>query len=149
MMQSKIDAIIEPAVIASGYDYVGSETVGDSGGQILRVYVDSSEGVTIDACAEMSRQISAVLDVEDLFKRPYRLEVSSPGLDRPLFKLQHFIEVEGKCIQCRLHQPLNGRRNFKGVLTAVNSEMLHMLVDGNAVEIDYKDVDKANLVFEF
>ena len=148
-MQSKIDDIVEPAVIALGCDYVGSEWLSDGQGHLLRVYVDSEGGVTVDTCADLSRQIGAVLEVEDIIKQAYRLEVSSPGLNRPLFRLDHYSSVVGKTIKCRLRVPLSGRRNFKGTLIAVDGETLSLKVDGSEWQVHINDIEKANLVFDF
>src|SRR5437870_3087505 len=113
----RLNQIIAPAVAALGYELVGCELAQDSGRQILRVYVDGENGITLDGCAAVSRQISAVLDVEDPIKGRFLLEVSSPGLERPLFSLAHYQRFIGHKAKLRLRQPQeDGRRNFTGII---------------------------------
>ena len=148
-MHSKLNDIIEPAILALNFDFVGLEWVSDGSGNVLRVYVDSDQGVTVENCAVLSRQIGSVLEVEDAIKQSYRLEVSSPGLNRPLFKLEHFKAVVGKTIKCRLRAAVSDRKNFKGTLVAVEADSLLLAVDGQEWTIRYSDIDKANLVFDY
>lgn len=144
---SKLEAIIEPAVTALGYELWGCEWVGAGRNRrLLRVYVDSDKGVDIDACAKISRQISAVLDVENLIDSSYLLEVSSPGIDRPLFKLTQCQRYLGEKIEIRLRAPQEGRRNFKGVLTSVKDERITLQMDNQPlIEFAWRDVEKACL----
>ena len=89
---------------------------------MLRVYIDSENGVGVDDCAKVSRQVSGVLDVEDPISGEYTLEVSSPGMDRPLFKLSQYQDYIGHVVQLRLRMPFDGRRKFKGVLNGIEDE---------------------------
>ena len=148
-MQGTLDDIIEPAVIALGKAYVGCEWLNNGQGQVLRVYVDSENGVSVDDCADLSHQIGAVLEVEDTIKQAYRLEVSSPGLNRPLFRLEHYTGVVGKTIKCRLRVPMSDRKNFKGTLVNIDGDILFLNVDGIEWQVDFNNIEKANLVFDF
>lgn len=148
MMTHELEAIIEPAVTAYGYELWGCEwsSVG-RGQQLLRVYVDSAEGVNVDKCAKISRQISAVLDVEDPIQGRYYLEVSSPGIERPFFKAAQCQGYLGHAISVRLKVAKAGRRNFSGTLQAVENEQIHLqLEDQTMLELAWRDIDKAHLV---
>lgn len=146
---AKLQAIIEPAVVALGYELLGLEYLRYGHSGLLRLYIDSPTGIGINDCEQVSRQVSAVMDVEDPIDIEYRLEVSSPGLDRPLFKPAHYQAQLGKTLKLKLHLPLNGRRNFKGTLLAVNPQGLELESDGAQFRIAFSSIDKANLVAEF
>jgi ribosome maturation factor RimP len=133
-----------------GFELLGCETLPQGGQMVFRIYIDSNNGVTVDDCSRVSRQLSAMLDVADTFRDKYFLEVSSPGINRPLFDLQHFGKVIGKKVKIRLHAPLNGRRQFNGVLQRVDGEDIYLLVDGveQEVKLSFSAIEKANLVGE-
>lgn len=149
MQQAALEAIIEPAVLAVGYEFVGMEYFKRREGTLLRIYIDSEHGVPLDACAQVSRQISAVLDVEDPIVGAYLLEVSSPGLERRLFKLAHFQRFIGKKAKVRLKVPREeNRRNYSGVIESVVGNSIHLVEGEQSVTIDFGDIDKAHLVAE-
>lgn len=150
MMISELQMIIEPAVTALGYELWGCEWVGaGKNRRLLRVYVDSENGVNIDACAKISRQISAVLDVEDPIEGRYLLEVSSPGIDRPLFSLAQYQRYIGRTINIRLRLAKEGRRNFSGILqSAAASRIVLQLADQTTQEFAWRDIEKAHLTSE-
>jgi ribosome maturation factor RimP len=142
--------LIEPTVAAMGYELVGVEYLGQGQHSRLRVFIDQPDGISLDDCEQVSRQVSAVLDVEDPIRGQYALEVSSPGLDRPLFKLEHFARFVGHQVKLRLRQARMGQRNFKGQIVAVIEGSIELaLDDGDVIKLAYTDVDKANLVPEF
>ncbi|MEE4245616.1 MAG: ribosome maturation factor RimP [Kangiellaceae bacterium] len=145
----ELNRLVEPAVEAAGFEFVGLEYVVEGRHSVLRVFIDSEEGINVDDCAAASRQISSVLDVEDPITGQYNLEVSSPGMDRPLFKLQHFEQFVGEEVKLRAHAPVDGRRNFRGILQSVDGNELILLVDGNTYRVSHDNVDKANLVPNF
>jgi ribosome maturation factor RimP len=139
--------IIEPAVTALGYELVGVEHLAQGRHSMLRIYIDSAAGITVDDCAKVSHQVSAVLDVEDPIHGHYTLEVSSPGLDRPLFTAEHYRRYVGNEIQVRLHAPLQGRRKFKGILREISDDDVVVLeVDGTEYRLPLGEIEKANLV---
>ncbi len=142
---SRLEEIVGRAVAAAGYELVGIDFPG-GGSRTLRVYIDAATGIVIDDCERASRQISAVLDVEDPVSGRYFLEVSSPGLDRPLFTMQDFERFTGHKISVRLHTPIDGRRKFVGQLRAV--EQATIVLDENGAEhtLAFADIDKARLV---
>jgi len=145
----KINNMIEPAVIAMGYELVGCELQEYGHGKLLRVYVDGENGITIDGCAKVSRQVSAILDVEDPLQGAYKLEVSSPGLDRPLFTLKHFEQFVGRNIKFKLRMAQQDRRNFMGLLTAVEGNDISVKVDNELMKFDFNNIEKTHLVPEF
>lgn len=145
----ELNGLIEPAVEAVGFEFVGLEYVAEGRHSVLRVFIDHEQGINVDDCATVSRQVSAILDVEDPISGHYNLEVSSTGMDRPLFKLEHFQRFEGEEIKLRSHAPVDGRRNFRGVLLSVEGEQVLMNVDGQVFTIAFDNVDKANIVPNF
>lgn len=145
----QLQAAVEDAVAALGYELVGVEYIAQGRHSVLRVYIDSEHGITVDDCARVSHQVSGALDVDDPIKGPYTLEVSSPGLDRPLFKPEHFERFAGEQVQIRLAVPLDGRRKFKGVLRGLRDGRVVVDMDGQELLLEFENVDKANLVHEW
>jgi ribosome maturation factor RimP len=142
--------IVRGVVEPMGYEFVGLEYLSrPKSGHLLRVYIDIERGVLLDDCEAVSRQLSAVLDVEDPISGEYALEVSSPGLDRPLFELAHFCRFEGQTAKVTLMRPIDGRRRFKGIIEAVAGEEIKMLVDGEVVVLPFSDIEGARLVPDF
>ena len=142
--------LFEPVVESMGYELVGVEFLGAGGHGTLRVYIDRDSGVSLDDCAAISHQISGILDVEEPIKQAYDLEVSSPGIDRPLFKLADFERFAGKTARIKLAVGLLGRKNFRGKLQGVaDSKLVTIEVDGEIFDLPYADIDKANLVGDF
>lgn len=149
--KERLNSIIEPAVTALGYEFVGYQLVQSGNSAVLRVYVDDENGISIDAIEKVSRQISAVLDVEEPIMGRYTLEVSSPGLDRPLFRLEDYQRFVGKPVKIRLRMPHEeGQRNFVGDLASVEGEKVTLvLASGDQIVVDFNEIDKGNLVPEF
>jgi ribosome maturation factor RimP len=129
-----------------GYEFVGCELNQSRQGGLLRIYLDKENGVTIDDCTMVSRQVSAMLDVEDPIQGKYTLEVSSPGLDRPLFEIGHYQKYVGSQIKVRLFAPLDGRRNFVGVLLRVEEDSVMMLVNQTEFKLPFSNIEKAKLI---
>ena len=143
--------LLEPGVGALGFEFVDAELVGGNHHATLRVYIDNPKGVDVDDCAAVSRQLSALLDVEDPLPGGYALEVSSPGLDRPLVTPAHFRRFAGEMIKVKLARPLAGRRKITGRLTQAADD--HVVVEaegvGGATEkftLAYADIERARLV---
>lgn len=141
--------MLRPAVEETGKELVGIEFVGAGKHSVLRIFIDHADGINVDDCAEVSRQVGAILDVEDPISSEYSLEVSSPGLDRPLFDKAHYEAVVGETIDVKLGVPLNGRRKFKGILERIENDTLYVNVDGEAYPLVISNIDKANLVYNF
>ncbi|PKI16055.1 ribosome maturation factor RimP [Colwellia sp. 12G3] len=147
--EQKLTDLLRPAVEETGKTLRGIEYLSAGNNSVLRLFIDHENGINVDDCAEVSRQVGALLDVEDPISSEYSLEVSSPGVDCPLFELAHFQEVIGETVNLRLSMPLNGRRKFKGPLVAIENDTLIVQVDSIDYEIAYSNVDKANLVAKF
>lgn len=148
-LEEKLTDMLEPGVEALGYELVGVEFVRAGKHSILRVFIDHENGVTVDDCAEVSYQASAILDVEDPINTEYNLEISSPGLDRPLFKARHYEDAVGEIIQARLTVPMDNRRNFKGKLLSCEDGMISIDVDGQQFQLAVANIEKANIVPTF
>lgn len=138
--------MIEPAVDAVGYELVDVEYSGRGANARLRAYIDAPGGITVDDCETASRQISAVLDVEDPIPGEYQLEVSSPGLDRPLVKPEHFRRVVGQQVRISMRHHHLGRRRFTGVLAAVSADTVTVELDGESYDLAFADIERARLV---
>jgi ribosome maturation factor RimP len=145
----KLAQYIEPVVIGLGYEFWGYEFSSGRTKAYLRVYIDKQEGVTLDDCTRVSHQMSGVLDVEDPIKGPYTLEISSPGLDRPLFKKAHYQRFFGQRVKVRLKWQMNGRRNFTGQLQGLDGDNVIVLIDGARYSLPLEAIDRARLVPEF
>lgn len=141
-----VQAIIEPVVTSLGYELVGAEFLVQRQGGLLRVYIDTEEGIQLDDCQRVSHQLSGVLDVEDVIKGKYQLEVSSPGLDRPLFTAEHFERFQGHVAKLKLTAPLEGRRKFKGTLKGIENNQVKIEVENEEISLPLSAIDKANLV---
>jgi ribosome maturation factor RimP len=139
--------LFEPVVESMGYELVGVEFNAGGGHGTLRVYIDREQGVSLDDCAAISHQLSGILDVEEPIQQAYDLEISSPGIDRPLFKLADFERFIGETAKIKLAVGVQGRKNFKGRLQAVTDEKLITIeVDGEQFDLPYADIARANLV---
>ena len=140
----------EPVIESMGYELVGVEFLGGGGHGTLRVYIDRDDGVSVDDCAAISHQISGILDIEEPIKQAYDLEVSSPGIDRPLFKLADFERFAGQTARIKLAIAHQGRKNFKGRLQGVvDDKLVKIEVDGEEFSLPFADIARANLVGEF
>jgi len=139
---------IEAAVHGLGYELVGIEYHPQGRRSLLRVYIDTPDGVNVDDCERASRQISGALDVDDPIHGQYVLEVSSPGLDRPLFTDEHFQRFSGHRIKLRVSPPLEGRRNFSGVLLGLRANAVVIVQDDQEIEIPLRQIAQARLVPE-
>lgn len=147
--EQKLTELIRPAVDETGKILLGIEYISAGNNSVLRLFIDHENGINVDDCAEVSRQVGALLDVEDPISSEYSLEVSSPGVDRPLFELAHFQAVMGETVNVKLSMPLNGRRKFKGPLVAIENDTLIIEVDSIDYELAISNIVKANLVAKF
>ncbi|MCB1756579.1 MAG: ribosome maturation factor RimP [Gammaproteobacteria bacterium] len=145
----KIWRCVEPVVTSLGYEFVGAEYGQGESGNTLRVYIDKEGGILLDDCALVSNQLSAVLDVEEPIQSHYVLEVSSPGIERPLFKPADFIRFTGQKVKLRTYSAVLGRRNFSGMLESVEKEEIFLEVDGEVFAISLTNIEWAKLLPEF
>lgn len=147
-LEQKLTAMISAPVEALGYELVGVEFI--RGRQsTLRIYIDSEEGITVDDCADVSHQVSAVLDVEDPITVAYNLEVSSPGLERPLFTADHYTRFIGEEVALVLQMAVQNRRKWTGIIKSVEGEMITVTVEGKDDVFALSNIQKANLVPHF
>ena len=143
--EQKMQIMLEPTVEALGFELWGIEHISQGRHSVLRVYIDSENGIGVEDCAAVSQQVSAILDVEDPITGEYTLEVSSPGMDRLLFKLEQFTGYIGEQIELRLRIPFEGRRKFKGVLKGIEGEDVIVQVDDHEYLLPYSAIDKARV----
>ena len=141
-----LQKMIEPAIKALGLQLWGVEYIGQGRHTLLRIYIDKDGGINIEDCAEASRHISSILDVEDPISSEYTLEVSSPGLDRTLFTLEQFQAHIGEVIKVRLTEGFAGRRNFSGLLKNIINEEIVIVFGEEELTIPYELVEKASIV---
>jgi ribosome maturation factor RimP len=134
---------------SGGYECWGVEFLSQGRHSLLRVYIDQPDGVLVEDCEKVSRQISGVLDVEDPIASEYTLEVSSPGMDRPLFTLEQFAKHVGEQVKIKLRSPFDGRRNFQGLLRCVEEQDVVVLVDDHEYLLPIDLIDKANIIPRF
>ena len=148
-LETQLTEMLEPSVLALGYELGGLEFIRAGEHSTLRVFIDHENGINVDDCAEVSRQISAVMDVEDPITVAYNLEVSSPGLERPLFKAAHYQQFVGHEANIVLKMAMGNRRKWKGDIVAVEGELITLKVDGNEESFALSNISKANLVPKF
>lgn len=137
--------LIGPIVERLGYELVGLDYRPQAGKGLLRVYIDAVAGVTLDDCERVSHQISGLLDVEDPIQGAYTLEVSSPGLDRPLFRPEDFSRFAGRRARVQLHTLQDGRRKYTGVLRGLRGDAVLIEEDGAEAAVPWDNIAKANL----
>jgi len=147
-MSQSLRQLVEPIVESLDYELWHLEMVGGGNNSLLRLYIDHENGITLEDCTRVSREVSAVLDVEDPMSQRYRLEISSPGLDRPLVTEAHFRRYIGEKVRVNLFAPIDGARKYKGVLTNFDDDELRLNCDGVVVNLPFASVAKARLVGE-
>ena len=138
-----LHSLIEPTLTGMGYELVALERVGRG---LLRLYIDQPAGIALEDCARVSNQLTRLFMVENVDYD--RLEVSSPGLDRPLVKAADFVRFEGHRAQVRVHAPIEGRKRFTGLLRGLESDVLKLETDGALVDIPLVEVESARLAPE-
>lgn len=133
-----------------GCELIGCELTQQGRRMVFRIFIDKENGVTIDDCSKVSNQINAMFNVEDPMQGEYALEVSSPGIDRPLFVIEHYRKYVGKKVKIRLYSAINQRRQYSGVLVRIEGEDIYLLMDDSSqeVKLPFSAIDKAHLVGE-
>ncbi|AAP96267.1 ribosome maturation factor RimP [[Haemophilus] ducreyi] len=151
-LEQKLTVLISDTIESMGYELVGVECQHAGRFLTVRLYIDKEGGVTIDDCSDVSRQVSAIFDVEDPISDKYNLEVSSPGLDRPLFTLAHYARFVGREMVIHLRIPMFDRRKWQGKLTKVDGDLISLEIENNGEhQFIFSNIQKANLipVFDF
>ena len=145
-----LHSIIQEVVEALDYSLWGIQLLTQSNGPLLRVFIDSANGILVDDCAKVSRQLSAVLDVENPLSSHYTLEVSSPGMDRPVFTLAQFSTLCGSALRFTFCTAIAGRKKRRGTLISVTDQVLTIaLEDGTSLDVAFDDIDAANVIPTF
>lgn len=145
-LEQKLQDLVLDSIKAMGFELVGIECQRAGRFLTVRLYIDKEGGVTIDDCSDVSRQVSAIFDVEDPITDKYNLEVSSPGLDRPLFTLEHFQRFVERDVVIHLRIPMLDRRKWQGKLVAVEGDLITLNVEGSPQIFAFGNIQKANLV---
>ncbi len=142
---NRLYQLLENSVDQFGYELVHLELLGRDNARILRLYIDAPGGVALDDCAFVSEQVGSILDVEDPISGHYSLEVSSPGIERPLVKKEHFEKALGQNVSVKTHIKCNGQRNFLGQLTEVSDHSIVVVINGDEHGIELANIDRARL----
>lgn len=148
-LEQRLTEMLTEPVEALGFELLGLEFVRAGRHSTLRLYIDHEDGIQVTDCAEVSRQVSAVMDVEDPIATEYDLEVSSPGMARPLFKPAHYQDIIGEQVELSLRMAVNNRRKLSGRLVAVDDTLIRLEVDGTEFPIAFANIQKAHLVPNF
>lgn len=149
MSSDKLTRLLQPLVEDLGYEFVGLERSSNPKNPVVVIYIDETDGIAVEDCEKVSREVAALLDVEDPISGNYNLEVSSPGLDRPLFNTEHYVRFTGEEVKITLYAPQDGRRKFRGRILGVEDERVLIDQDGTEVALDISGIAKARLVPDY
>ncbi|MDM4771159.1 ribosome maturation factor RimP [Solimonas sp. SE-A11] len=149
MLRERLVQMLEPVVESMGYELVLLEYSPNSHNALLRLFIDSANGIGLEDCEKVSREVAAQLDVEDPISTQYSLEVSSPGLDRPLVKPAHFERFMNEQARIQLLAPKSGRRRFIGWIRAASDKSVTLETDQGRVDIEYSEMERARLVPDY
>lgn len=149
MSSKRLNELLQPLVEDLGYEFVGLEYNANPKNSVLVLYIDKPDGIQLDDCEAVSREVAALLDVEDPIKGHYNLEVSSPGLDRPLFTVDQFERFKGEEVQLTAFAPVDGRRRFKGRILGAAASTVRLEQDGHEVALEFANIAKARLVPDY
>ncbi len=147
-MQTALDNLVKNTVEGLGFILWGYEYRPHGESALLRIFIEKNEGISVDDCALVSRQIGAALDVEDIIPVAYILEVSSPGMDRVLFTEDQYQDYIGDNIKIRTRTRIDDRRNFKGTLVSASESVVTVKVDNEEFAIPYESIDRARLILD-
>lgn len=140
----QLTELLAPVVEDLGFVLWGVEYI-QGRGAALRVFIDHADGISVDNCAAVSHEVSGVLDVEDPIPGEYNLEVSSPGMDRPMFEITQYVDYIGEDVQLKLLAPVSGKRKMTAAIVAVDGDTLVVELDGETLRVPYSQVDRARL----
>jgi len=141
----KLLGLLQPVVEGLGYELLGLQLLNQGSGRLLRVYIDAPQGIGLQDCQQVSSQLSALLDVEEPLSGNYSLEVSSPGADRPLFKLEHYQCFIGQRVKIRLRMALQGRKRFAGNLVSADKDEVVVEIDEGPAYLPFEQIESARL----
>lgn len=146
MIKTELEALISPIVTDLGYELWGCEYLSQGKYSLLRIYIDKAEGIGLEDCEQVSREVSAMLDVEDPISGNYNLEISSPGLPRPLFYLWQYSRYQGQAVQLKLSRPVNGQKKWQGVINTVTDDSISIQAGEVELVIEFNNIAKAHLM---
>ena len=146
MYYEELNKLVEPSIKNMGYELSDLEVKQDGRNKLVRLFIDKPEGITLDDCESVSQQISLILDVEDLIPEDYTLEVYSPGLNRKLTKIEHYLRFLGSEVKVKLHPSIDGRKNYKGKLLLADEDEIEIEVDGQMHTIAADTIDSTRLI---
>lgn len=149
MSSKRLNSMLQPLVEELGYEFVGLEYSGNPKNSTLVIYIDKAEGIAVEDCETVSREVAALLDVEDPISGHYNLEVSSPGLDRPLFSVEQFAQFSGEQVKVTAFAPVEGRRKFKGQILGAADGTVRLEQDGDEVSLEFSNIAKARLIPDY
>ena len=146
--QDKLTQLLKPAVEGVGYELVGIEHLPMGKHTVLRIYIDSPDGITVNDCSRVSHQVSGVLEVEEPIKGQFTLEVSSPGIDRMLFNFEQFEQFVGSKVKVKLHHAIEGKRKITGVIESAENNVIVIKESDTdmSFQLEMDDIDKANII---
>lgn len=148
MIKTDIQQLLEPLVNNLGYELWGCEYLSQGRHSLLRVYIDKVDGIGISDCEQVSKQIGALFDVEDPISGNYSLEISSPGIPRPLFFIDQYARYIGKDVQLKLYKPVNGSRKMAAKIVSVKEDIVVLTINDALIEVPLSHIVKANLTGE-
>lgn len=148
MTRDELTALLAPTVERLGYELSDLEARLGTGSGVIRLFIDHPDGIALDDCEKVSKAVSALLDVEDPIPGHYELEVSSPGLDRKLTKIEHFQRFTGQTVKVQMRFPIDGRKRYRGTLKSVDHGNIVVDVDGETFTLPMTTIDTARLVPE-
>ena len=143
--EAELADLLRATVEAMGFALWGLEVRAQGKNSLLRIYIDREAGVQVDDCAQVSRQISGILDVEDPIAGEYSLEVSSPGIDRFLFSIEQCQQYVGEWLEVKLRVPFEGRKNFSGTLVGIEDQDVVVRIDDDEYVLPFDSIDKAKV----
>jgi len=149
LLIDKLKAFLKPEVERLGYELVDLEYAGNNRSAVLRVFIDQEAGITLDDCEKVSNEVGAVLDVEDPIPGEYNLEISSPGLDRPLTEPEHFDRYRGERVKLRMEKSFVGRRRLTGLLEGMENDEVVLNIDGEQHSVPFASVEMARLAPDY
>ena len=147
-MSAQLRSLIEPVVTGMGFELWGVEYLTQGRYSVLKIFIDSENGIDVDDCASVSRQVGSLLDVEEPLRGQYTLEVSSPGMDRRLFTFEHFDLMKGSQVKLKLNKPFDGKKRFTGLLVGTEDKEVVLRVGEEETLFPYEMIDRANVVPE-
>ncbi|OGV50640.1 MAG: ribosome maturation factor RimP [Legionellales bacterium RIFCSPHIGHO2_12_FULL_42_9] len=148
MLRPEIQKLLEPLIVVLGYELWGCDYLPQGQFSLLRIYIDKEGGISLEDCELVSKEVGALLDVEDPIQSNYSLEISSPGIPRPLFSKEHYSRYQGEQVMLKLRQPVNGSRKLAAKIVSVGKTSVGLEVGGTTINVEFSEILKANLIGE-